>query len=251
MATLFPGSANRDPSDLEIRVDGQEIAAFYGELSEVTVDWGRDRATTATLKLDSRRDETGRWRVQDAGVFEPWTTVRLVVHFGARAEEVMRGYIRLVKTPSGHLLRFDDESGEEAFTLSHPAGASVTIDKDGTVVVTDAEGSRVSLDAAAGEVSVADANGNAVEMTSGGIKLADLNGNEIAMEAAGITVKAAKVTLEVQQVELGGAGGEPVIKGQSFVTMFMTHTHPHPLGPTAPPIPQGEMSTLSIKTKTS
>src|SRR5262249_57691330 len=47
--------------------------------------------------------------------------------------------------------------------------------------------------------------------------------------------------------ERGGAGGEPVIKGASFLTLFATHVHTAagPGSPTTPPVPQGESTTLS------
>jgi len=73
------------------------------------------------------------------------------------------------------------------------------------------------------------------------------------MAASGITVKGQKIVVEGSQVMLGGQGGEPVIKGQSFLSVFMTHIHPTaaPGAPTAPPIPQGEMSSLSTKVMSS
>jgi hypothetical protein len=73
----------------------------------------------------------------------------------------------------------------------------------------------------------------------------DANSNKIEMAACGITVKGQEIVVEGSQVLLGGKGGEPVIKGQSFLTLFATHMHPSAMGPTGPPIPQGEMSSLS------
>jgi len=96
-----------------------------------------------------------------------------------------------------------------------------------------------------------DANGNSMTMNSSGTTVEDSNGNTIEMAASGITVKGAKVVVEGQQVMLGGSGGEPIIKGQSFLTLFMTHMHPSAMGPTGPPVPQGEMSSLSMKVMTS
>ena len=141
---------------------------------------------------------------------------------------------RVFKTPSGHVLQFDDKQGEEQFRLAHPAGAETSVDPNGTVVITDAQGNTLTMD-------------------STGTTVQDSNGNKIEMTAAGVTVKGTKVVVEGQQVMLGGAGGEPIIKGQSFLTLFATHIHTAvPAGgPTSPPIPQGEMSTLSIKVMTS
>jgi len=158
---------------------------------------------------------------------------------------------RLFKTPQGHLLEFDDKVGEERFYLAHPAGAEMQIDEKGTVALTDAKGAKLTMDADAGEIVIEDANGNTLTMSASGTTVEDSNGNKVEMAAAGVTVKGAKVVVEGTQVMLAGQGGEPIIKGQSFLTLFMTHMHPTAMGPSGPPIPQGEMSTLSMKVLTS
>ena len=152
---------------------------------------------------------------------------------------------RLFQTTSGHILQFDDEAGEEKFRLFHPADAEMLIDKNGTISLTDASGATVTLNADAGEILIEDANGNSMLMSSSGTTVEDANGNKIEMASSGITVKGQQIVVEGSQVLLGGKGGEPVIKGQSFLTLFATHMHPSAMGPTGPPIPQGEMSSLS------
>ncbi len=156
---------------------------------------------------------------------------------------------RMLKTKSGHILQFDDEAGAERFYLHHPAGADMEIDQNGTIALTDAGGSKLSMDADAGEIVIEDVNGNTMTMRSSGTTIEDSNGNKIDMAASGITIKGTQIVVEGSQVMLGGQGGEPVIKGSSFLSMFATHIHPTtaPGAPTAPPVPQGEMSTLSTK----
>lgn len=155
---------------------------------------------------------------------------------------------RVLKTPSGHVLQFDDESGSEQFRLHHPAGSEMTIDAQGTVLLTDANGAKVTLDVAGNQVIVEDANGNKLTMSTTGTTVQDANGNKIEMTAAGVNLKAsATVVVEGSAVMLGGQGGEPVIKGPSFLALFATHIHPTAMGPSGPPIPQGEMSSLSTK----
>jgi len=152
---------------------------------------------------------------------------------------------RLIQTSSGHILQFDDEAGQERFRLYHPAEAEMLIDENGTISLTDASGATVTLDADAGEILIEDANGNSLLMSASGTTVEDANGNKIEMASSGITVKGQMIVVEGSQVLLGGQGGEPVIKGQSFLTLFATHMHPSAMGPTGPPIPQGEMSSLS------
>lgn len=155
----------------------------------------------------------------------------------------------MLQTKAGHILQFDDEEGEERFYLYHPTEAEMEIDKNGTIALTDAGGSKLTMDADAGEIVIEDSNGNTMTMSSSGTTIEDANGNKVEMTSSGITVKGQQIVVEGSQVSLGGAGGEPVIKGQSFLTLFATHIHPTtaPGAPTAPPVPQGEMSTLSSK----
>jgi len=156
---------------------------------------------------------------------------------------------RLLQTASGHILQFDDADGEERIRIHHTGDAEIVFDPDGRITLTDAAGASLTLDADAGEIKLNDANGNSMLMSSSGTTVEDANGGKIEMASAGITVKGTKIVVDGTQVMLGGEGGEPVIKGQSFLSLFMTHIHPTaaPGAPTAPPIPQGEMSSLSMK----
>ncbi|WP_281556861.1 phage baseplate assembly protein V [Thalassomonas sp. RHCl1] len=158
---------------------------------------------------------------------------------------------RIWKTTKGHFLEFEDGDDEEQIKLEHSSGSNVVLDPEGSIALTDSGGAKVTLDAENNQLVIEDANGNNLTMTSSGTTLEDANGNKIEMAASGITVKGQQVVVEGQQVMLGGQGGEPIIKGQSFLTLFMTHMHTTPVGPTSPPVPQGEMSTLSMKVMTS
>lgn len=160
---------------------------------------------------------------------------------------------RLFQTKSGHILQFDDKKGEERFRLFHPAEAEMVIDKNGTISLTDASGAVLKMDAENNEIIVEDANGNIMTMNSSGTKVEDANDNIIEMTAAGITVEAPKIIVKGGQVHLGDEGGEPLIKGKSFLEMFATHYHtvaPVVGGKTSEPLPKGEMSTLSTTVKT-
>jgi hypothetical protein len=163
--------------------------------------------------------------------------------------EVQGATSQLMKTPGGHAFVMEDKDNEEQLSLTHSGGASIVIDHDGSVVVTDQNNGKVTLDAKNGQLLVEDANGNSIKMTSTGTTVADGNGNKIEMAASGINVKGAQIVVDGDMVMLGGSGGEPLIKGQSFLTLFATHVHTcgAPGGPTSPAIPQGEMSSLSTK----
>lgn len=87
----------REPAECVVRVRGQPIAALYPFLTEVRVECSRDEASVAALTFATRRDERGRWAVQDERVLVPWEPVVIEAAFGHRTEEVMRGYVRDVR----------------------------------------------------------------------------------------------------------------------------------------------------------
>ncbi|MEM7584263.1 MAG: phage baseplate assembly protein V [Acidobacteriota bacterium] len=157
---------------------------------------------------------------------------------------------RVLKTASGHRLIFDDEPGEERILIEHTTGAQIELTADGSIASRNACGAQLLLDADNKEVRIEDGMGNELEMTRSGTRLTDPNDNRVDMSPGGVTVKGQNVVIEGGQVALGGDGGEPLIKGQSFLQLFATHTHPTPAGPSGPPIPQGEASALSSKVKT-
>ncbi len=157
---------------------------------------------------------------------------------------------RAVKTPSGHLLLMDDTEDEGQVILRHTSEAELVLEPDGSLALTDSSGATLKMDADTGEVTLEDRNGNSLVMGPSGTTITDSNGNTIEMVASGITMDGARIVVKGNQVLLGGQGGEGVIKGQSFLQMFMTHMHPTPVGPSGPPVPQGEMSTLSMTVKT-
>jgi hypothetical protein len=92
-------SKRREPAECIIRVGnaGVEISDLYPFLTEVTVDAGRDEPTVATIIFESRRDEQGKWLIQDDGHLIPWEPIVIEAAFGSSTEEVMRGYIREVR----------------------------------------------------------------------------------------------------------------------------------------------------------
>ena len=57
----------------------------------------------------------------------------------------------------------------------------------------------------------------------------------------------AVVNIEGSQVTVAGAGGEPMIKGTTFLSMFNSHTHVTGVGPSGPPVPPLTPAVLTTK----
>ena len=93
-------SKQRQPAECVIKVGASqtEISDLYPFLTEVTVETSRQNPGVATLNFETRRDEQGKWSVQDAGVFAPWEPILIEAAFGDSSEEIMRGYIREIKS---------------------------------------------------------------------------------------------------------------------------------------------------------
>jgi phage baseplate assembly protein gpV len=154
----------------------------------------------------------------------------------------------VLRTTRGHVLLLEDKDGSETVRLLHASGAQLEMDKDDKVQLTDNNEDRLILDPQNGKVILEDASGNTLTMENSGITMEDANGNKMTMAASGITLSTSgTLSLEGSMVQMGGSGGEPVIKGSTFLTMLATHVHPSSMGPTGPPVPQGEMSSLSTK----
>jgi uncharacterized protein involved in type VI secretion and phage assembly len=153
-----------------------------------------------------------------------------------------------LRSGKGHLVLLEDQDDAEQLKLLHCAGAMLDLDTDGNVVLADSNGARLTLDSGNNKAVLEDANGNTLTLSSQGATLADANGNTLEMTASGVKLSAsASITIDGAQLLLGGSGGEPLIKGTSFLALFATHVHPTAMGPSGPPIPQGEMSSLSSK----
>lgn len=157
---------------------------------------------------------------------------------------------KLFRTESGHYWVFDDTGGEEKIVFHSAADATVELDKEGSIALTGSDGAHVTIDATSGEIAIEDANGNSITLSSSGIACADASGNMIETSASGIEVKGTTINIEGQSVTLGGAGGEPLIKGSTFMALFNAHTHncTAPGAPSGPPLVPLTPGALTVKT---
>lgn len=109
---LFSG-AQREPAGCVIKVGVAqlEITDLYPFLTGVDIECSRTDAWTATLTFESRRDEQGKWAVQDSGFLAPWEPILIEASFGSRSEEIFRGYIREVSAS------YPEEAGAATVTV--------------------------------------------------------------------------------------------------------------------------------------
>ena len=112
----------REPAECIIKVGSgeQEITELYPFLTDLQVDCRRNQPAVATLTFESRRDEQGEWLVQDAGILLPWEPIVIEAAFGARTEEVMRGFIREVRADYPQSLRPSEQARSIAAVVAPP-----------------------------------------------------------------------------------------------------------------------------------
>lgn len=141
-------------------------------------------------------------------------------------EEFMQNYPERMgwKTPSGHLLLFDDSDGNELVLLKHKDNAYVSMSGDGVIIQSQA-GAMVAV-MAGGDIVLNNAyqgGSNLIYMSGDGILLADKFSNMVSMGAdqlqllgaTAVTVSAPSIGLDAGIVT---AGNDPLGMGE-FVPM--------------------------------
>jgi uncharacterized protein involved in type VI secretion and phage assembly len=83
------------------------------------------------------------------------------------------------------------------------------------------------------------------------IRITTAEGGNVTIAADGsITLKAPKVTVDADSIELGAGASHPLVFGDALLAKFNTHTHPASGGVTGPPAQQLTSGDLSGKSRT-
>lgn len=164
-----------------------------------------------------------------------------------------RGFV----TRMGHSLVFDDTKDREFVTLTwHQASASdeavsdrsksasrstgksstFKMDKDGSIEIVNANGSKMLFDAVNAKIAVTDENGNSFVLENGKVTVS----TEGEIVLSGGTCK-----VEADQIELGKEPDTQAVRGRNLVQWLIQHTHGSAMGPTAPPVTQPPADVLS------
>jgi uncharacterized protein involved in type VI secretion and phage assembly len=152
---------------------------------------------------------------------------------------------RIIHTPSGHLVEFSDEDGEEKIVIRHKGDSFVSIDKDGSVLAANKNGSYLFLNADAGEASLTSEQGHMVTLGSAGIVAVHNGGARVEVGDGKVKVVGGDavqlVTKEVgllaSSVALGANAQFSLIVGELFQPIYSAHVHPTAMGPSGPPVP--------------
>lgn len=146
---------------------------------------------------------------------------------------------RVIHTPSGHVVELSDEPDEEKIVLRHKTDSFVAIQPDGSVVVSNQDGSHLFLNADADEVTLMSQHGHLVTMTADALTAVNADGTVVELKGDTATVLAGKIVLSGTSVAAGAGASDPTIMGNAFKalwTALMAHTHPTAMGPSGPPV---------------
>lgn len=164
---------------------------------------------------------------------------------------------RVIHTPSGHVVEFSDLEGEEKIVLRHKLNAYISIDKKGSLIMANPNGSLVYLNADDGEITIVSEhghrvlmNGSTVSVTHADGSFLNLTGSEATLSAkTKVQVMANEVAITGGAVSLGPTAAMHVLVSELFDVWFKAHTHPTAVGPTGPAIaaPSLVASSQSLK----
>lgn len=173
-----------------------------------------------------------------------------------RFTEANYGKRRGFATPAGHVLLFDDTEGKEQVTLSWAQGskiASLAFSADGSVIVENANGSLLHLDATNKLASLIDEHGNSVSLGEDAISITDTHSNSIELRDGVVTVLGdndvlctagsnvvveAGASIELKQdpsnpanqVKLGDGADSPAMRYTEWLVWAAAHTHQDSVG---------------------
>lgn len=143
--------------------------------------------------------------------------------------------LKYLGTRSGHVLCFDDSSGNQG------------------IVLRDKQNRRLEIQSKKNALLLSDADSNQITIAEGVITVQNSGGDKVVVEKNTIRIQSQNVKIEAAQtLELGTGASEALVKGQAFMALFNSHTHTAAGfgAPTSPPSNPMTPDQLSTKVKT-
>lgn len=153
-------------------------------------------------------------------------------------------------TPRGHVFMFDDTDGKEKISLTQKttvAGvdkfAFLSLDENGSVIVSNRNGSLIYLNALQGQITIVDEFGNSYASDTDGMRIIDKFANIFDMSDGLI-----QVISQGNIVETGAdwaavvgsynlaAADQSAVRGEELLIWLNLHTHTDAMGGTGPPV---------------
>jgi hypothetical protein len=121
---------------------------------------------------------------------------------------------RVLRTPSGHIVLFDDKSGEEKIQITDGVnGHVVTLDSKGIDVKDGKNNHELALTSSG--IKVTDAvNSNTIELSSSGAKVSTSGGQKVELTASSTSVDGGPGMVEVKgsMIKISASAAAPVLR---------------------------------------
>jgi hypothetical protein len=224
---------------------GWFIVPDVGEIVEIIVtaqgDTDDSFGQSSLEALNPRWQGTRHWSEDQDGDTPRTVPEDFKTNYGKR-----RGFA----TPRGHILMFDDTEGKEKISLTQKttvAGvdkfAFFSLDENGSVIISNRNGSLIYLNALQGQLTIVDEFGNSYASDENGVRVIDKFANIFDMSDGLIQVisqgniveTAADWAAVVGSYNLAAAD-QSAVRGEELLAWLATHAHTDAMGGTGPPI---------------
>ena len=126
---------------------------------------------------------------------------------------------RVIKTASGHVLAFDDKSGEAGIQITDGVnGHIVTLNKDGIQVTDGVNGHTVTLNKDGIDVTLGGAAAHEIKMTSDGIDVKHATAGDLKLDSSGLTLATAagaKINVAPSGITIDAGAGSVQVSASS------------------------------------
>ncbi|MGY1694622.1 phage baseplate assembly protein V [Geodermatophilus sp. SYSU D00814] len=146
---------------------------------------------------------------------------------------------RVITTRAGHTIEIVDTQEEERVLVRHASNAFISIDPSGSVLIANAKGSHLHLDANNGTATLVEQHGNHLTMGEKGTSVVNPDGTMVNVSGGTVHVSAASVVVDASAVALGHGAAEATVLAGPFSQLWKAlqlHTHEGAAGPVAPSV---------------
>lgn len=147
---------------------------------------------------------------------------------------------RVIHTKAGHLVDVSDEDGNERILIRHSKDSFISIAHDGSITVSNRNGSNLFLNASGKETTLMSEQGHLVTMTPAALSIINDKGAVVELKGSTVSILAKTVSVAGTTVALGMSASDPTIMGTAFKALWnlvVSHVHPSAMGPTGPATP--------------
>ncbi|HEX5368532.1 MAG TPA: phage baseplate assembly protein V, partial [Dehalococcoidia bacterium] len=127
---------------------------------------------------------------------------------------------RVIQTPAGHTIQIVDKAGEEQILIQHAKDAFISIDSNGSILISNPNGSHIHLDADGKQATFVEQHGNYLVMNDKGTAIVNPDGTTMNIAGDTVHLKAGSVVVEAKSVALGMGASDPTIMGNAFDTYW-------------------------------